>query len=148
MGVVRCGDCELFAHTRGPATCNTHTYSTIFFDLEGPSGVGRSTYRAHVQVLAIKGRYLGTEGQEDQAEGEAEPAGMSAGKEFAALTALLRRGDTIGVTGYPGKSNKGELSIIPVHLRLLSPCLHNLPHHARKGLKDAVRTRSPSATRR
>ena len=34
-----------------------------------------------------------------------------------------------------GKTKKGELSIIPRHVQLLSPCLHMLPH-LHFGLKD------------
>ena len=46
----------------------------------------------------------------------------------------LRRGDIIGVRGYPGKTKRGELSIFPIvgengepSVTLLSPCLHMLP---------------------
>ena len=49
----------------------------------------------------------------------------------------LRRGDIIGVRGNPGKTKKGELSIIPIEMTLLSPCLHMLPH-LHFGLKDKV----------
>lgn len=54
---------------------------------------------------------------------------------FEADTAKLRRGDIIGVKGHPGKTKKGELSIMPTELKLLSPCLHMLPH-LHFGLKD------------
>ncbi|XP_034473013.1 lysine--tRNA ligase isoform X2 [Drosophila innubila] len=54
---------------------------------------------------------------------------------FEQDTAKLRRGDIIGVTGHPGKTKKGELSIMPTELKLLSPCLHMLPH-LHFGLKD------------
>uniref|UniRef100_A0A0G4G5S2 Lysine--tRNA ligase n=1 Tax=Chromera velia CCMP2878 TaxID=1169474 RepID=A0A0G4G5S2_9ALVE len=47
----------------------------------------------------------------------------------------LRRGDIIGVRGFPGKSKKGELSVFPKETALLSPCLHMLPK-AETGLKD------------
>ncbi|XP_055909482.1 lysine--tRNA ligase isoform X1 [Eupeodes corollae] len=47
----------------------------------------------------------------------------------------LRRGDIIGINGYPGKTKKGELSVIPRTIKLLSPCLHMLPH-LHFGLKD------------
>ena len=40
---------------------------------------------------------------------------------------ILRRGDIVGVRGFPGKSKKGELSIFPVEVTLLSPCLRMLP---------------------
>ncbi|CAG0915638.1 unnamed protein product [Notodromas monacha] len=47
---------------------------------------------------------------------------------FAKDTAKLRRGDIIGARGFPGKTKKGELSMIPRTMQLLSPCLHMLPH--------------------
>lgn len=47
----------------------------------------------------------------------------------------LKRGDIVGVTGKPAKTKKGELSIIPSSVTLLSPCLHMLPH-LHFGLKD------------
>ncbi|ODQ83100.1 hypothetical protein BABINDRAFT_80844 [Babjeviella inositovora NRRL Y-12698] len=53
---------------------------------------------------------------------------------------LLRRGDIIGITGYPGKTQpakggEGELSIFATTVQLLTPCLHMLPteHY---GFKD------------
>uniref|UniRef100_U5EUE8 Lysine--tRNA ligase n=1 Tax=Corethrella appendiculata TaxID=1370023 RepID=U5EUE8_9DIPT len=54
---------------------------------------------------------------------------------FVTDTEKLRRGDIVGVTGYPGKTKKGELSIVPKNLKILSPCLHMLPH-LHFGLKD------------
>lgn len=39
----------------------------------------------------------------------------------------LKRGDIVGVTGHPGKSKKGELSIFPTKIELLSACMHMLP---------------------
>lgn len=54
---------------------------------------------------------------------------------FAEDTGRIRRGDIVGIQGYPGKTKKGELSVIPTKLRLLSPCLHMLPH-LHYGLKD------------
>ncbi|KAK5935290.1 hypothetical protein CgunFtcFv8_020665 [Champsocephalus gunnari] len=54
---------------------------------------------------------------------------------FVAINDKLRRGDIIGVRGIPGKTKKGELSIIPTEMTLLSPCLHMLPH-LHFGLKD------------
>ncbi|XP_034052815.1 lysine--tRNA ligase isoform X2 [Gymnodraco acuticeps] len=56
-------------------------------------------------------------------------------KAFVAINNKLRRGDIIGVRGIPGKTKKGELSIIPTEMTLLSPCLHMLPH-LHFGLKD------------
>ncbi|XP_036201094.1 lysine--tRNA ligase isoform X2 [Myotis myotis] len=56
-------------------------------------------------------------------------------EEFVRINNKLRRGDIIGVQGNPGKTKKGELSIIPYEITLLSPCLHMLPH-LHFGLKD------------
>jgi len=54
--------------------------------------------------------------------------------EFKQIHNLLRRGDVVGVTGFPSCSNpkkqgreKGELSVTPTKIVLLSPCLHMLP---------------------
>ena len=46
---------------------------------------------------------------------------------FNQMHAILRRGDIVGVWGLPGKSKKGELSIMPRGIQLLSPCLVMLP---------------------
>jgi len=53
--------------------------------------------------------------------------------EFAADHAVLRRGDIVGVEGYPGKSKTGELSVFPAKITLLSSCLRMLP----KTVKDS-----------
>eukprot|EP01041_Mallomonas_annulata_P010497 gene10497-21896_t len=46
---------------------------------------------------------------------------------FRNIHHLIKRGDIVGVIGHPGKSKKGELSIFPTSIQLLSPCLHMLP---------------------
>lgn len=56
-------------------------------------------------------------------------------QDFAEVHGNIRRGDIIGVKGKPGKTKKGELSIMPLTVTLLSPCLHMLPH-LHYGLKD------------
>lgn len=54
---------------------------------------------------------------------------------FEKVHATIRRGDIIGVTGHPGRAKaKGEFSVLPTAVTLLSPCLHQLPQ--RNGLKD------------
>ena len=63
----------------------------IFYDVRG-EGV-------KIQVMA-NAKYYTTEG------------------EFEADTDKIRRGDIIGINGYPGKTKKGELSIIPTKVRL------------------------------
>jgi len=56
-------------------------------------------------------------------------------EEFDKVNGILRRGDIVGVRGFPARAKAGELSIIPLELVLLSPCLHMLPLE-RTGLKD------------
>lgn len=56
-------------------------------------------------------------------------------EKFIEDTDKIRRGDIIGVEGVPTKTKKGELSIMPKKIKLLSPCLHMLPH-LHFGLKD------------
>ncbi|XP_043508628.1 lysine--tRNA ligase isoform X1 [Frieseomelitta varia] len=80
----------------------------IFYDLRG-EGV-------KIQVMANARQY------KDQ-------------EKFAGDTSKIKRGDIIGVLGNPGKTKKGEFSIIPHSITLLSPCLHMLPN-LYFGLKD------------
>jgi lysyl-tRNA synthetase class 2 len=47
----------------------------------------------------------------------------------------VRRGDIVGVVGRPGKSKKGELSVFPLSMTILAPCLHMMPK-GHFGLKD------------
>jgi lysyl-tRNA synthetase class 2 len=54
---------------------------------------------------------------------------------YVAIHRLLKRGDIVGVRGFPGKSKTGELSIFPKSLQLLSPCMHMLPG-SHSGLKN------------
>ena len=54
---------------------------------------------------------------------------------FAADIGKIKRGDIVGCRGYPGKTKKGELSIVPIETTLLTPCLRMLPH-MHYGLRD------------
>lgn len=61
-------------------------------------------------------------------------------EEYEKMHEYLRRGDIIGVTGYPGrtspaKGGEGEVSVFATSVQLLTPCLHMLPteHY---GFKD------------
>jgi len=60
--------------------------------------------------------------------------GQATEYDFEKMNTSTRRGDIVGIRGYPGKSKKGELSIFPCHLEVLTPCLHMLPGFS--GLKD------------
>ncbi|XP_057546928.1 lysine--tRNA ligase-like [Amaranthus tricolor] len=47
--------------------------------------------------------------------------------EFSKFHDSVKRGDIIGVTGFPGKTKRGELSIFPKLFVVLSHCLHMMP---------------------
>ncbi|KAG0502585.1 hypothetical protein HPP92_002657 [Vanilla planifolia] len=47
--------------------------------------------------------------------------------EFSRLHGGVKRGDIVGISGYPGKSKRGELSIFPKKFVVLSHCLHMIP---------------------
>ncbi|VDO22909.1 unnamed protein product [Brugia timori] len=59
----------------------------------------------------------------------------SGDESFDSLHDRIKRGDIIGVNGYPARSKSGELSIIPREIVQLTPCLHMLPH-THFGLKN------------
>ena len=50
--------------------------------------------------------------------------------DFEVLHKIVRRGDIVGVEGYPGRTNTNELSIRPTKILPLSYCLHQLPNPA------------------
>jgi len=54
---------------------------------------------------------------------------------FAKIVGVIKRGDIIGVRGTPMRAKRGELSIVPKEMMLLSPCLCMLPT-AHFGLSD------------
>jgi len=54
---------------------------------------------------------------------------------FAKVVNVIKRGDIVGVRGCPMRTQKGELSIVPKEMMLLSPCLSMLPM-AHYGLTD------------
>ncbi|XP_076808586.1 lysine--tRNA ligase-like isoform X1 [Clavelina lepadiformis] len=80
----------------------------IFYDVRGED--------AKLQVMANAKEYCSME-------------------EYQLMNERTRRGDIIGVKGHPAKTKKGELSIVPTSIIILSPCLHMLPH-LHYGLKD------------
>ncbi|RKP34540.1 putative Lysyl-tRNA synthetase [Dimargaris cristalligena] len=68
----------------------------------------------------------------DMSRGPLEPTGSP---EFGRHHKLFRKGDIIQARGYVGKTKTGELSLFVTQpLRLLSPCLHDLPF--RTGLRN------------
>uniref|UniRef100_A0ACD5TTU7 Uncharacterized protein n=1 Tax=Avena sativa TaxID=4498 RepID=A0ACD5TTU7_AVESA len=68
-------------------------------------------------------------GAKVQVMADAATSELGTPNEFSVLHSRVKRGDIVGVRGYPGKSNRGELSVFPVEFVVLSPCLHMLPRH-------------------
>eukprot|EP01100_Stratorugosa_tubuloviscum_P000188 TRINITY_DN1039_c0_g2_i1.p1 TRINITY_DN1039_c0_g2~~TRINITY_DN1039_c0_g2_i1.p1 ORF type:complete len:425 (-),score=136.90 TRINITY_DN1039_c0_g2_i1:2-1276(-) len=48
-------------------------------------------------------------------------------KNFEQIHLYLKKGDLIIVDGFPGKSMRGELSILPINIEFQAPCYHLLP---------------------
>lgn len=59
--------------------------------------------------------------------------------EFTTFHSSVKRGDIVGVTGFPGKTRTGELSIFPKSFMVLSHCLHMMPRE-KPGADSANRT--------
>ncbi|PON34533.1 Lysine-tRNA ligase, class II [Parasponia andersonii] len=58
--------------------------------------------------------------------------------EFSKFHSSVKRGDIVGVTGFPGKTKRGELSIFPKSFLVLSHCLHMMPRQkAASGSENA-----------
>ncbi|KAF5456338.1 hypothetical protein F2P56_025833 [Juglans regia] len=55
---------------------------------------------------------------------------------FSIFHSNVKRGDIVGVVGFPGKTKRGELSIFPKSFTVLAPCLHMLPRQKAKGASD------------
>ncbi|XP_047325382.1 lysine--tRNA ligase isoform X2 [Impatiens glandulifera] len=70
--------------------------------------------------------------------------------EFSKLHSAIKRGDIVGVVGHPGKSNRGELSVFPRSVIVLSHCLHMMPRQkAGPGSENTNKTEiwTPGSTR-
>lgn len=103
----------------------------VFYDLSGPIGPDGETHT--VQLMAARNRYEGPA----TASGTQSEQALHA--EFSLVNHALRRGDVIGVRGLPGKSKKGQLSVLPVEISLLSPCLPNLPDTKGEGGSERLK---------
>ncbi|KAL8223043.1 hypothetical protein R6Q57_020442 [Mikania cordata] len=60
--------------------------------------------------------------------------------EFSKYHSGVKRGDIVGIIGFPGKSKRGELSIFPKSFTVLSHCLHMMPRQ-----KSAAAADNPNA---
>ncbi|XP_030975548.1 lysine--tRNA ligase-like isoform X2 [Quercus lobata] len=53
-------------------------------------------------------------------------------EEFSRFHSTVKRGDIVGVEGFPGKTKRGELSIFPRSFIVLTPCLRMIPRQKPK----------------
>ncbi|CAH9101311.1 unnamed protein product [Cuscuta europaea] len=50
-------------------------------------------------------------------------------EDFIKLHSSVKRGDTVGIVGFPGKTKRGELSIFVKSFTVLSHCVHMMPQN-------------------
>ncbi|KAH9317389.1 hypothetical protein KI387_019158 [Taxus chinensis] len=79
---------------------------------------------------------LHADGAKVQVMADLRSSGMGE-TDFVKHHAGVKRGDIVGICGFPGKSKMGELSIFPTSFMVLSPCLHMMPRQrAQEKVKD------------
>ncbi|WVQ73060.1 lysine-tRNA ligase [Cryptococcus sp. DSM 104548] len=100
--------------------------------LNEPISLSGRVYTIRESGSKLKFYDIRQDGQKVQILAQAQNAPSP--EEFAAAHAVIRRGDIIGVTGFPSRTKMGELSLSISSIQLLSPCLHLLP--GREGLVD------------
>ncbi|PVG00390.1 lysyl-tRNA synthetase [Serendipita vermifera] len=120
---------------------------TEYIEKWGPEGVISPGQKLDVDPISVAGRVhdvrkagkhlifydLRGEGVKIQVMAAAQDANSP--EEYDAIHDLIKRGDVVGITGRPSRTQKGELSISPKEMTLLAPNLHQLPK-GHFGLKD------------
>jgi lysyl-tRNA synthetase class 2 len=91
----------------------------IFLDVEGTVRLAGSS---HFQILLSKKQYVGPMSSDNDGPGPVYGA-----LQWDDIKSTINRGDVIGVVGFPHRTSRGELSILAHGIRLLGPCLHELP---------------------
>lgn len=91
----------------------------FFYDLHGTGG--------KVQVMA------------DARRSELDEA------EFSKYHSGVKRGDIVGIVGFPGKSKRGELSIFPKSFTVLSHCLHMMPRQKSAAVAETANVKKIDA---
>ncbi|CAG7854745.1 Lysine--tRNA ligase, cytoplasmic; AltName: Full=Lysyl-tRNA synthetase; Short=LysRS [Serendipita indica DSM 11827] len=134
-----------------PHKFNVTTSLTDYIEKYGPEGVIAPGTKLDGPIHSVAGRVhdvrragkhlifydLRGEGVKIQVMAASQDA--KSVEEFEKSHELIKRGDVVGVTGRPSRTQKGELSISPSEIVLLTPNLHQLPK-SHFGLKD-VETR-------
>ncbi|PVH17431.1 lysine-tRNA ligase, cytoplasmic [Candidozyma duobushaemuli] len=128
-----------------------HRDSTVPQFVEKYSSLARGETKKDVQVRLTgrimnkresgsKLRFYFLKGDGVQVQVMAQAQDYESLEAYEKINDNLKRGDIIGVVGYPGrtspaKGGEGELSVFAQHIELLTPCLHMLPvEHF--GIKD------------
>jgi len=81
---------------------------------------------ARVQILS-EARFYQPETNLESNSGDSSTTISTPLEVFAKTHRGLRKGDAVAVRGFPGSSKKGELSIIPREVRVLAPCVQDIP---------------------
>lgn len=125
-----------FGHLKKSETAEDHSVS-----------VGCRIYNIRTSGKNLRFYEVAVDGAEVQIM--ATSAGNTSSTPFAEQHDILRRGDIIGVTGFPCRTspkranNPGELSIFAQSVTLLAPCLHQIPseHYGFRDREERYRNR-------
>ncbi|KEP55412.1 lysine-tRNA ligase [Rhizoctonia solani 123E] len=89
----------------------------------------------NIRASGAKLKFYDLHGEGDKIQIMAMAQDSESPDQFVDTHAVFRRGDIVGVTGFPGRTKNGELSIRVKKIQLLAPNLHQLPTQ-HFGLKD------------
>ncbi|KAF8757059.1 Lysyl-trna synthetase [Rhizoctonia solani] len=89
----------------------------------------------NIRASGAKLKFYDLHGEGDKVQIMAMAQDSESPDQFVDTHAIFRRGDVVGVTGFPGRTKNGELSIRVKKIQLLAPNLHQLPTQ-HFGLKD------------
>ncbi|KAJ2929697.1 hypothetical protein H1R20_g7385, partial [Candolleomyces eurysporus] len=130
-----------------PHKFHVTTSLTKYIEVYGPEGViaagtrldGKTEQLAgrihNIRASGSKLRFYDLHGEGFKVQIMATQQDASDPDSFVATHEIFKRGDIVGVIGTPSRTKKGELSISPSQMILLSPNLHQLPS-SHFGLKD------------
>lgn len=103
-----------------------------FFDDKIVSLAGRVV---SIRSASKKLNFIDISGEGKKIQIFANMAKYGNNEDYEKAMSIIKRGDIIGVRGPIGRTKKGEFSVAPTKLKLLSPCLRMLPQ-SRVGLTD------------
>ncbi|EZG45152.1 lysine-tRNA ligase [Gregarina niphandrodes] len=123
-----------------PVTCRLNEYVEKYVKIEDGARLPDVVECVAGRVMRLAGssnklRFYDLVGDDVKIQVFADAQTYGEGEDFLEDQNRIRRGDILGVRGFPGRSKRGELSIFPLKIAVLSPCLYMLPK-AHYGLKD------------